>query len=894
MDDFQVNLFEEGGVDEYRTALNDYYSDLISDRESSLTITKSNLELYVKSLLNKLKDAQVLFHYDRPFEPGDRFRSDDYNNAMREIYIDLKVIYNKILTMETTADNIIDVIQFVRNNILNNIEKRNAEISVLKNLIDRNIIYDDIHIIDNRENDYPDSDLAANTNNNTITLNEIDEERLDITTLHNDVSLIDFNPNMDINSKVYNIDKTKLIHIYGKSQTPHNSYDKRLSRKFSVSSNKLSSGMNIGIVIDLSKPTMLNTINLALTSPYPIEIEGVYYTHDNITNIYNQPINEVNYKINTFNIDDINIVLDNTITARNVILLVKQPTMEIKPEPDHFIDYQKYIDHINNISNNYSSVDVNIKNNSLHRRLRRTIESIIDYINKILNKESTKTDTHIYEIMINGIDIIHNYYNDASTFLSPAYKSDKKIHSVSLYDTTLDNYDTNTDTVVNHYIKVGKDNELSVMPLNDDTYTHVIVINDTDDNTYKTPFPIDMSKPVSVTRNSQAYSNYSEIKISDSIATGIQLDGTYSLNDIFTVTFTPSSTNILGQTIDPKTINIDQKFKPNLKNKTCIHNRYVNKILLKHTDDTYVAYTIGTECYESKIPFDDDNYSGYVIINPKKMTNMPDYVILSATTIGVKEDSIIPPMRTVYFGILDEVKSADYTSDIVLHTDKEYVPSSLFIYSKDDMTLVNYDEYTTDVSGQPLIDKTSFTLHASSDYPVNGTLLLQYAPAGFVSGEINISDYNILEEYQNTDQNGALQISNTPFIDNAIIASLTETPPAWLEGDGIWFLRFNNDVVYKPIDITVDGSPAIDKTQYTTLYKPELTEFDDNIGNYEFVIMAGGWIKFNTPIENKPIAISYYTNNDELRLKTKLYRLNRNTDDKTAFMQHTALLINEE
>jgi len=837
-----------------------------------------------------LNQQPILFN-PKTIEKGNRLRADEYNNAFREIHIDLQSMYNRLRLVESTANNLISVTLFLRDNILQNIERQQVNIQVLKQLVDQNIIFDDIHVIENVVNEYPDKETAADVSNNTITLGRINQDRLGLDTLHNDISIISFNPNINIDTKIHKMDDVILMNTFGKSTSNVNSQDAKLVTKFGLTDDQVSSGMTIGIMIDLSKPTLLNRVSLNSISPFRFNILKVYYSAERIPNVYDSNPSEIDFKYNSFNIDDQDLILDSTISARTLILVVQQPAGELTPEPDYTIDFTEYIDKIKDISRNYSAVRVKVNNDYIHRRLSRKLASVLEYISHILGKGGNKTDINLYQVSLNNISIEYIDYNDGSVFLSPQYTNKEKIHSVSIYDTTLDAYSEDDDVVVQHFITVGEDDEYPIMPFNADTYKHVLIINDGTIDSYNVPFNIDTDETVVVTRNSQTYLTYTPNNVSDNVATGLTLTGLFNVNDVFMIEYTPSLASINGVVVDPKNINIDELFKPNLRNKTAIHNRYINRLILKHTDGARVSYEIGSNCYPMKIPFDDANYDGFVINSPKKSDDLPDYVQLESGVIGVKDADVIGPGRTVYFGAFDELHaSGTYTSDSVLTTIQPYVPSSLFVYKKDDMSVLNYDEYDLDTA-LVTYEKNKINLKASAEYPVDGDILVHYTPLGFISGQTNIASYNILEEFQSTDQDDQIELTTLPHLDNNILLSLAESPPAWSEGEGIWIYKYNNNVVYKPIEITIDGATALDKTQYTTTTKPEMNAFDINIGNYEYVV-TGTKIKFNTPVAEQDVAVSYYSNNDKLRLKTRLYRLNRNVTDRTPFIQYVALLVN--
>jgi hypothetical protein len=889
---FNVEVIDTDIIADYRESLDMYYSDLVADNRSDVEITKHNLEVFVTSMLDRLKDNTIIFN--KPIvEKGDRFRADEYNAAMREIYVDLLTAYNKLRALETTADNILSVIQFVRDNVLRNIEAQTIKVDVLKQMVDDKLEFDEMHVIENNVNEYPDSETACDVVNNTVTLGRISEDEINISTLYNNISLITFNTNVDIYSRVYKIDDLAVLNVAGKSKTTPILNTKLINNFNLQNSTETSKGMLLGINVDLSRPTLVNRIRLNSVSAARFRIIGVFYTALGIDDVNNFSPASISFKTNKYNIDDIDLILESTISARNIIIVIEQGTFDFGPEPEYTINYNKYVKEIKRISKTYSAVTPKLLNDHILRKLSRKIESIIEYISRIIGKTGNRTDIQTYEFAINDIAVEYVDYNDASVYLSTEYTNPNSIESIALYDTspipTFSN--NNIDYATSHSIMIGPDFEIPIMPINHTTYTHVAVIKNKDITSYKLPFIADLAANVVVTINSQEYLGYTMNKISDTLATGVTISGQLNDNDILAIKYTPAKKDILNRTINPKRINLDELSRPDINNKNAMNNRYIPRILLKHTDDTVVSYELGTEANAAKIPFPSGDFPGFILNGVKVDTNLPEYVQLASGTIGVNEDDTIAPLRTVYYGILDEVQGIpSITTDTVFQTDNAYVPSSLFIYKKDDMTIVDYDEYDLDTASS-IETKREFTIHASVDYPVSGDVLIQYSPVTFDNAESNIALFNILEEFTSTAEEDKIKIQHKPHTDNKILSSLTETPQAWSEGDGIWIFNYNNSVVYKPIDITINGNPAIDRTQYTTTHKPTMNAFDENIGNYEYIVL-GNEIKFNTAIEDKTIAVSYYLNNEAIRLKSRMYRLNRQTSDKTPFMQHAALLIN--
>ena len=870
-------------IDAYSAALETYYSSLIEETRGKNVVGTETIKQRMQDFLNRISSSQSHLFTQMDYNDGDRFRADIYNSTMRDLYLDTLMLYRKIVTLENTINNVIKTEMMLRRIIINKIEEAFVKLDLLRYILDNNVLFDSIHIINNESNKNPDVNTSVNLINNTAYLKVLDRTGIPTQYLMNDISVIPFNTNINLHINQQNVDTQPMIDIYGVSAISQPKVDTFLAQRFSINPEDISHGFVIGINITMNQPTKINMINLQTMAGYPIEIYGVYFTTESYQHTNVAPIHIAHYT-NQYNIDDITIFLENTIEAKNIIVVVKQLYFEHSYLPDNLMNYTEIANNIINTSNTYT---VN-KINTLSTKLSRKVQSIIDKVKSIFNTNRPQPKQYIYNIPITGVSVEYNRYDDANTYMTEMLSEDKNINYLSIIESN--NY-TDSANIIKYSVRLLDNTQYNIIPYTSEYYDQIIEVLDPDIKTYKLDLLGDLNNSqFQVYRNGTVYTDYTLHSLYNDIVYEVEITGNIDKNDIFNIKYIPSDHDAMARHLNYKRLSIKDIYRPSLKNKQCTNNKQPNRVLVKY-DDGIRTHIIGDTIHMAQIPFSDGIKPGWLIPNP--IGDLPSGGIDMNGQFGIPIEATIPQQTTIYYGILDEeIKvAADLNSDTGFETQYEYVPGSLFVWWLDKNILLKIDEYDVETDSSTIINKKQFTLKIDGFViPAGAILLLQYTPISFSNGISNINTYNMIESFNETDEMNQIRLQHIPYIDNDIVNRSLQTYNDWIYANGMFVYKYNQTTIYNPISVNIDGVLATNKTSFEPNKQSVLGKFISQLKNYEYVL-DGYTIKFNTKIEDKNIKVSYYVNGNEYNIKATLYRTNRTTDTTTPLLNPFGVIV---
>jgi len=881
-DILEPRYYKQPYIENYLKEIKAYLFKTISSPETQIAPILSEVTQHIETAMDQVRvngQASVPFEFE-----SQKLRSNNYNEMIENIQIDLAVLYDNLSSFVTILTQTVIMMDRVISKMISKVDDQTSRIQSLEALSNLHVEFDEVihNSFTSDDNTYPirDSSTINKDTAGVITLNTVNVDDIVKDELGYDLYLkpvtrgaltVINNETLAAESFVNTMDMDII------SDSP--------------------AGIEYAIIIVLPAAKWINNISFGQFSSHALTIEGIFYVSDINTSSDSTNWTEINTRTDVFNYRNFNFNFEQ-VDARSIMIKVKQEKYKIKKIAADMAsrlffsgETRSFSDVLHEIGKNstqntsgFNQVVPTIVRESIDKKIKVLIQNAIDTLNLDLNSEDGNkgdlTSTYWYNIGMFDLRIYNNRYQDDNIYRSQTFGGRGDITAVTL----VKNDNVPDGTLANYYLEVGGD--VHRFDSNDEWMTDIITINDTTVKTYNTDLFLDSAINIEVTRNGSIVggANYSIRKpyATSQMAYGITFDNSYTLGlgDFVTIKYKVASVNDLGNPYSPNTLNIvDIGGKPNLRNQ--LEDGNLQRMIIETQNGDFVSYSItNDEAHPFLIPSSasgDIPEFGYGIKSKKSMNDsiFPPYVDLVAPYLyGISGEYVTPPQRAIYYGIINEnISGGGGTS---FNTAYDYIPGSLHVYMSGRPLITS--EYDTDTS-YPGNDKNAFTtpLHSGID----GIMKTSYIP---LSGDVgaqqsNIAEQNRTELFFGTDEDNVITLEFGIYIDPRIIGDTSTVPPIWREGDGIFVLEYNNDVVYEPVIITIRGKRARNLTDYVGNTKPEFTEFSPARRNYEYYVEANR-VYFNTNIDLE-ITVRYYVLPDILASVIKLYRTDRSIDTAT-------------
>jgi hypothetical protein len=308
-------------------------------------------------------------------------------------------------------------------------------------------------------------------------------------------------------------------------------------------------------------------------------------------------------------------------------------------------------------------------------------------------------------------------------------------------------------------------------------------------------------------------------------------------------------------------------------------------VALGYSSDTNLKYTqVGTDINATVAGYTTQTFAVWTIV--ADFTGGTRKIYKNGTLVG--SDTYATPVDTNTIAYLGRHLNDYFKGDM----------GEVIMYSRavagQEFTDINDKLYDKWVSSSPanVFDKTYFD---TSGVVYNDTVFASYTPADEDAlseyYKSNMAKHNFHRLYNGTDEESTIELDVVPQIAKDILKVSSLSGGEWTISKGKFINKYNEEIVYEPIRVSINGKLVENRTDYFKQQAPDPEVFKYIGNNYQYYV-SGNKVIFNTNID-VPIEISFYRQQDSFRLVSKLYRSNRKIDDITPELYGYAMFINK-
>jgi hypothetical protein len=919
-------------MDAYFDVVNKHIQTLQND--PTMTVKPEFTQALIADTLTFIRDNEIMFSPSK-VEKYSRFKSVLYNDLIDWARIDLEVAFARLRALVKVINVTSNIINAKTYSILSEIDEILDRVSNLSNLKNTFNQYDEIiyntFIDDINKHD----DIGYKTNHGDsggiITLKDILTDNVVEKDSNFDLFMEPLNKNTVArqfrntptnDNMSFGLDAS----IYAFEPLSISDYEIALEEDGNTVSKVNFNGSTAAVIIRFPSIKLINHIEMKFASSGLTEVVGVYYSEDQGDTVDSVNWTAINFTIDNNNIRGVDINFESKEAGSIMFILGQKLFKEIIVEKnrgletliqDEEFELSKFLNQIEKNANivtkgkikEYATPDV-VK--SLSDDTAKITNAILEQLEIMLPPEERHTDItdtieynsiNEYNFAVYDFKVNYVHYFNNSTFKSDAYGGDGSIANILLTangnEPSLNGDVVSKDTTVNYYIEL-ENGQHRIIPHNQDTIKDIVTITSPGSGQ---SINIDLlaknDNSLKVYVNNSLTSEYSPIVqyAGADIAFGITMSGSVNLNfgDTVIVEYTAPELDTAGKELNIYEIDIDE-----VLGNPAIINTKLNKgeplyAIVTMNDSSYVSYRIPDEIHKIKKPAEDGDLTEDFTYNiVSGLTKVSESNLPSGWASGtISGDYIVPSesvkitTKTIYNGVLNE--EIDIISGATtFNTQTDYLHGSLHVSSQGKPIFTN--EYNLDTEATKN-DKTYFD---TSGVSYVDKLNVSYIPVDptSIETESNISAHNYSEVFQGTDDDASITLPFNPHLDINIIGNSGQPGSEWISSRGTFVNKFDEEVTYQPIVVTIEGKKVENLTDYFTGVIPTFNLYRDVEKNYQYYVV-GNKVVFNTNIKGRLINVSFYKQNDKFKLVSKLYRTNRKIDDITPEVYGYAIYINK-
>jgi len=931
-------------MDEYYNAVTTYVNGLRND--PSQILRDGDVQALIEQTLEFIRDNEVMLTPDS-FKAGTRFSSSSYNDFIDAAKIDFEVTYARLRLLTktiNTVSNIIDAGIYEKLSIVDRLLDRIYNLSQLRNTYSKfDDVYSNTFIEDN--NDFLDIGHKAkhNESGGTFTLRTISsdsiverEENFNLYTipLNSDAILHTHNTKPTSSRRYNGMD----VSLYSKTPLFVNDYqigffeytviDPDTGAPYYPVSSVSYNGGTLAVILQFPSVKFINHVAMKFASAGLTDVLAVYYSREFASNLYEFQWNVVDFNVDKNNIRGVDINFTSKEAGAVLIILGQKKTQEkyIKATStlsslitSNTFDIAKLNEALASKSHlvtknklkEYVSSDVVKQLSDETARLLNTIIQELESLLPETTPEVTPEQITVleYNFSIFDLEVNYHHYYTSSVFKSEPVGGDGSIFSIalttSINELSIDDTDDiSLDTSILFYIEL-ENGQHRIIPYGDEYIKDIITIEEESDGIDITLEQLANSSDIQVYINGKETTFFSTIKqfATSTVVLGVRISSSVKLNfgDLIVITYKPSPL-----TTDDKINNVYELNMDNIiGNPMLVNDKFINgkmgRALLKLSNDEYMSLGVPEDIHQIKIAASgvtgvpDEYIYGYRL-TASGISKIDSGLIPVDAISGVENTKFIPEhnvkigSKTIYYGVLDEIITP-VSGVTTYNTTVDYLPGSLHAFIGNQP--ININEYDLDSSSSSLNDKTIFD---TNGIEYTDKILIAYIPidptSELIVSQTNVSAYNYSEVFTGTSEDGTITVPYYPHVDFNIRKIATVPSSEWRQSKGKFVNRYNEEIVYEPIRIIINGKIIENKTDYLTGEIPFLDVFRPGDANYQYYVFKNK-IVFNTIITGITISVSFYKQNDRTRLVSKLYRTNRKIDDITPEIYGYSIYINK-